>query len=179
MTGRGVNRSEDLRARSHINPLDSNPYDPCWHWSGAKSNGMPRIHTFDHDLGEKRPMSGPRAVWNISKGKGPGSSLPYRDCGSCDCVNPGHHKLAADKAEIGRFLTKSGRCKGIALEQRRANIAKAWKVCGLNLMTAAVVCAIRESSESGVVLAARYGITDTAISRVRLRQTYKHVKESI
>jgi hypothetical protein len=131
---RGIACSADLKARSTIDPLDRNPYDPCWHWTGSKAqDGVPRIWALDHDIVEKHSMSGPKAVWNISRSKGTGDRLAYRTCCSTDCVNPGHIALAKDKAEIGAHIAAIGHRKGKRLVQRMAALKRAWAQRGLEI----------------------------------------------
>lgn len=97
---RGFATIEDLKRRSVVDPVTH-----CWHWQGAKAvtDGIPRIHAFDHQRGEKRTMSGPRAVWNIAHNESP-RALVYRGCQTTDCVNPAHHRQAWTAAEIGQHI---------------------------------------------------------------------------
>jgi len=47
--------------------------------------------------------------------------------------------------------------------------------CKTSKLTAANVNEIRRSDEPGIVLARRFGVTNTNISRIRLRQSWKHI----
>lgn len=167
---RGIATPADLRRMSTIDPLDRNPYDPCWTFTGALgTDGRPRIHTWCHAQNRKRSMSGPTAVWNIKTGKAPGDRLPYRTCFKAACVNPGHHALAADYAEIGRAAAAAGSRKGKAIEQRRAAAAAGRAVQGIVKTPADIVEAIQRAPAivSGRELAALLGVTTSVVSRYR------------
>lgn len=176
---RGIATPDDLKARSWIDPEDRNAYDPCWHYLGAKgTGGVPRIHTFDHDKGEKWVMSGPAAVWNIGQRKGTGDMLAYRKCSSPDCVNVGHVALAKDLAEIGLKIRERGNRKGIAIEARRASLAKAHAVTGHLPTPRAIVLACRAAPKtvSHSSLASLHGIAVQTVCRIRLGQSHKDVR---
>jgi hypothetical protein len=177
---RGFSTNADLRANSRIDPLDRNPYSPCWHWLGSTcGQGTPRLWTFDHDRGEKRSMSGPKAVFNISRKKGTGDGLAYRTCMSRGCVNPEHHAWAKDKAEIGAAIRADGRRKGTSVEQRRANVKKAWAATGLELTDRTIVIACRAAGPdvSHVELAARFGIHRSTVSMIRRGRSHREVTD--
>lgn len=179
---KGIFTIEDLRERSTIDPLDRNPYDPCWHFTGSKSRDKtPRIHTLDHDRIEKRVMSGPKAVWNIAKGEGPGDKLVYRTCCCHDCVNPWHHALANDKAEIGAYIAQAGFRKGTAIESRRANARKGWAAQGITPASPAVVLACRAApaSVTSTALGLLHGLDRTTVSAIRRLKSHKHVVEEV
>lgn len=176
MSGRGVTKVADLRARSIIDPQTG-----CWHWQGAKSAGVPRIHTFDHELGEKRSMSGPKAVWNIAHGEAPGPAfLVFRRCVCSDCVNPVHMARALSKAEIGRHVGLTNARKGTSLPQRQANIRKAWEATGITVTPPEVVRAIRAAGkeQTSTSLAAVHGIAHQTVSLIRRGQSHKHLLEA-
>jgi hypothetical protein len=166
---RGLSKSEHLRARSRIDPLDRNPYDPCWHWLGAMNSGSPRIWTLDYDSGEKRCMCGGRAVWSISRGKSPGEMLVYRKCFVMDCVNPGHLALAKDKAEIGRKIAELGVRKGRHVAARRVCAAKGRQAQGIIDTPIEIVRAIREADKSRThtSVGLEYGVAHQVVSNIR------------
>lgn len=166
---RGVSKIEDLKARSVVDPVTH-----CWHWQGARAvDGTPRIWTFDHERGEKRAMSGPKAVWNVAHGEPRAGCLVFRRCGSTDCVNPVHHGQARDKAEIGLHIRRAGWRKGTHVAERAANLVRAREAAGIVRTPDEIVKAIIEAplSEPGSSVAARLGVTHQVVSRYR-RQAY-------
>lgn len=150
----------------------------CWHWQGAKSqDGTPRIWTLDYERADKRCISGPKAVFFIAQRCGLNGRIAYRGCFTTDCVNPDHIRTAADKAEIGAALARVGIRKGTAIEQRRANVAKAQAAKGIKPTERAIVLAIRQAptSVTGRALAAEHGIDHRTVSRIRRNQSHREV----
>lgn len=172
---RGILRIADLYARSERRP-ESN----CWHWIGAvSSDGVsPRIWTLDHDRVEKRVMSGPRAVWNIAHGRGPGERLAYMHCCNSRCVNPQHVRTAADKAEIGARLAEHGKRKGTNMEQRVANASKGWAARGITVTSPEIVRAVRAAVGTNVAVGLRLGIAHQVVSSIRKGKSHRGVLEA-
>jgi len=171
---RGVLTVEALRSRCTVDPVSH-----CWHWTGAiSSDGIPRIHTFDHAVGDKRVLTGPRAAWNIAHGEAPPADrMVFRCCGERLCLNPAHLRLAATKAEIGLHWRRAGFRLGTALDARRANAAKAQAARGITPTDSAVVLAIRQApaEASNVELAQRFGVAHQTVSRIRRGQSHRHL----
>lgn len=175
-TGRrlGMATIGHLRARCAIDTVTR-----CWLWQGAcATDGTPRLHTFDHERGDKRVMSGPKAAWNIAHGEAPPSwALVYRGCGHRLCLNPTHLRLARDKAEIGAHWRRAGYRKGNSVEARRANARLAQAAAGIVPTDSSVVLAIRSAPASvrGRELARLHGIAEQTVSRIRRGQSHRHL----
>ena len=171
---RGVLTVADLRDRSRIDPVSG-----CWHWLGAKAtDGTPRIWTLDYDRVEKKSISGPRAVFQISHGCAPRQGwIAFRRCVTTDCVNPVHVDQARDKRAVGEHIRLSGRRKGTAVESRRANLLKAHAANGITPTPREVVLACRAAADSvtNKALGELYGIDHTTVSRIRLGQSHRGV----
>lgn len=120
---------EALRSRCRVDPQPGG----CWHWLGAtSSDGLPRIHTFDHQRGEKVSQTGGRGAFNIAFGKAPAPGMMVmRCCGTRDCVNPVHLREMRSQREMGQHIRRAGWRVGTHLEQRRANQALAMKAAGV------------------------------------------------
>lgn len=154
----------------------------CWHWLGATSvDGSPRIWTWDHERGEKRAMSGPKAVWNIAHQAAP---LPgwfvFRRCVVTDCVCPVHLAEARSRAEIGLHIRRNGARKGVNYEGRLANLRKAWAANGITATSDDVVRACRSApaATTNLALAALYGICHSTVSMIRRGKTRREVGAS-
>lgn len=173
---RGLLTVEAVRARCIIDPAMH-----CWIWQGAKGakDGNPRIHTFDHERGEKRTMGGAKAMWNIAHQEAPPSWAPlvYRCCGKSLCLNPAHLKTAKDLAEIGLHIRRSGQRVGTATDARRANQLLAMAASGITPTSPDVVRAIRAADKSvtGEMLAAQFSMSRTAVSRIRRGESHKGI----
>jgi len=164
---------EDLKDRSTRSAADF-----CWHWQGASSDdGTPRMWTLDYDRGEKRSMSGPKAVFFIAFQRSLNGRLAYRCCFCTDCVNPAHIRTADTKAEIGKALARSNVRKGTSTEQRRQNIAKAHAITGCHPTSREIVLAIREAPKSvtGRELSKKHGLSNQTVSRIRRHQSHREV----
>jgi hypothetical protein len=172
---RGLLKVEAVKARCIVDAATH-----CWLWQGAASTeGTPRIYTFDHERGEKRTMSGPRAMWNIAHQEAPPSWAPlvFRCCGKAACVNPAHLRTARDKAEIGLHIRRSGHRVGTALESRQASQRLAMAAQGITPTAPDVVRAIRAANpaETSVALAARHHMAVQTVSRIRRGESHKGI----
>ena len=169
---RGLLTVAALRARCTVDGATH-----CWLWQGACStDGSPRLHTFDHARGDKRSMSGPKAVWNIAHAEAPPlGKLVFRGCGQRACLNPAHLRLARTKAEIGEHWRRAGWRVGTALEARRANVRLAQAAAGVVPTDPAVVRAVRAAPQtvSSVELARLHGIAPQTVSRIRRGKSHR------
>lgn len=156
---------EQLMDRCSVDPVTR-----CWLWTGATSNGSPRLHSWDYAKGEKRSMPGARAVWGIAHGEEPPRYV-FRGCHNVLCLNPVHLRRASSKAEIGKHIARSGALKGTCLEARRANQRLAAAAAGLTPVPEEVVSAIRQAppSMTGKDLALMHGIGRQTVSVIRRR----------
>jgi hypothetical protein len=169
-----LSKIADLEARSLRDAATH-----CWHWQGGKSSdGIPRLWAFDHERGDKRCMSGPKAVWNIAHNRAPRQGwLVYRTCFARDCVNPAHHAQAPDKAAIGRAVARAGARKGKFAAQAPANALKASAAAGITYTPAEVVRAIRAAGPgpTSIALAQQFGLANQTVSRIRRGESHREV----
>lgn len=158
-----TDRIQDLYRRSIVGPRG------CWHWQGAKrKDGLPTIWTYDYEHGDKRPTTGPRAVWMIAYGQAP-RGVAYRCCASKDCVHPRHMRCGTREdmvraaAEAGAFSTQR------AAAARELNLRKARAAAGIVDTPEHLVLAIRTApaSETGRSIARRLGLGEGVVSAIR------------
>lgn len=167
----GMTTVADVRARCNVDPVTN-----CWIWHGGmrKRDGVqqPAMHAFDHERGEKRTMTGPRAVWNIAHGAAP---LPgyvvFRACCNRLCLNPVHLREAKTLADVGRHRRLSGVLKGNNTEARRANLRKAQAAAGVVVTPQHIVDAIQQAPKTitGQALARQFELSVSSVSRIRRR----------
>lgn len=124
---------------------------PCWLWTGTRwKNGYGRFFLSRH-----KAVKAHRYSWEIFNGKPVPQGLVI--CHSCDnklCVNPEH--LRADtQAFNNQEAIERGRWKP---NYGPAN--------GRTILTPEQKEQIRNSNETQMVLAARYGISQTHVSRI-------------
>ncbi len=142
------------------------PMSGCWLWDAyiyPAGYGQFRISPTSRSIGAHR------AAWILYKGPIPEGMMVCHKCDVPSCVNPDHLFLGtasdnmADAARKGRMNWKPG--EKCALPVRGAHhMAK---------LTEADVIEIRRSADMGVVLADRYGVTPTHITRIRQRKTWR------
>lgn len=172
---RGMLTIQQLHARCIVDKATH-----CWLWQGATSpRGLqPRLWTFDHAAGEKRGMSGPLAAWNIAFQAAPRPGcLVFRCCMRSLCLNPAHLREAIDRKFIGRHIRRAGTRKGVAVESRCANLVKAREAQGMRVTPPEVVRAIRARGPgpTNVALGLEFGLSHRTVSRIRRRDSHRHV----
>ncbi len=138
------------------------PVTGCWWWTahaGAGSNGRAKIGLGGHRGGQGKAH---RVAYELFVGPITGGLWALHRCGNghLGCVNPSHLYLG-DHADNMRDKVAAGSGKG-----ERHGSAK---------LTDALVREIRASTELQRVVAARLGVAQTVISKVRRRETWSHV----
>ena len=130
----------------------------CWIWNGAtKGNGYG--HT----------SQGPahRYAYRIAVGPTPAGKDVCHTCDNRACVNPRHLFLGTRGENMADCKRKGRTTKGRSFTHgESAPGAK---------LSSEQVRIIRGSSEKSKVLAARFGVTNDNINRIRRRDTWKEV----
>jgi len=147
---------EDLRQRCVVDGQDG-----CWLFKPTRAyvnapvmNGVPRS------------MQPRRAAWLLAGGRPLASGYRvFGLCGTPGCVNP-EHLRALTPAEHGRRVTSAQTYKGNA---RRVLAVRAGGRQRASL-TPEMIREIAASPETGLRLAARFGVSDTTISKARRGQ---------
>ena len=125
----------------------------CWLWRGAVAGGRyGMIAAADRG---RVPEYAHRVSWRIHCGPIPDGVSVLHRCDVRRCVNPDHLFLGDHIDNMVDMARK--------------------KRAGGQKLTIENVEAIRASAESGVVLGARYGVSRSLISKIRLRRWWKHV----
>jgi hypothetical protein len=158
----GIRDLDDLRLRCVVDDDTG-----CWHWRLSKCDGVPKVHVTHPAL--PRPghiMRGRRAALLLARGRDlPAGHVAYARlcCTSADCVNPDHCQ-SGDRHAHGRYLTKSGKVKGL-LSKRKASRAM-WDKRGRKV-TPEVAAHILASKATLQALAKELGISQFAVWTVR------------
>lgn len=130
----------------------------CWPWKGAKdSSGYGHL-----GIGGKLSKAH-RLSLAISGVDVSASPVIRHKCDNPECVNPSH-LLRGTHADNMRDKVERGRSPGFSGENNPS--AK---------LTDEQALEIRASDEKGRVLAARYGISEAQVSKVRLGKTFKGI----
>lgn len=135
----------------------------CWIWTGAVSDGIPRVYAPDAKDGKMRSQPGRRAVWIMKAGK----AIPngWRVFGLCDqklCLNPAH-LICEPTDRHGQKVADSGKLKG-QIKRILANRATGRK---RSKRSADLVTTVRTSEKAGTAIARELGVPPQWVSRVR------------
>lgn len=134
----------------------------CWNWRAS------RIKKDWH--GQWRNAAGQtelvhRAAWRLFKGDIPKGMFILHHCDNPICVNPSHLFMGSQSDNAKDMWQKRRANPGISIGEKH----------GMSKITADIVRAIRSSTESGVALAAKFGITATTVCDIRKRRTWNHI----
>jgi hypothetical protein len=131
----------------------------CWLWTGAdRGNGygclmidgvLTSAHRYSYELKHQRSV--PEGLFVCHK------------CDTRACVNPDHLFLGTPKINQHDKLRK-GRDAAPCGENHHASV-----------LTTSDVLAIRASEESGVILAAKYGVKPSTVTKIRKGKAWAHV----
>lgn len=127
----------------------------CLRWLGSCCNGHPAVRIDGKTVLVRRVLMQP----------GPGK-IARCTCGTDDCINPEHLTVTTYRA-VAKQLGALGVMSGPVRSARIAAVKRAGKQARITQETAR---AIRDSDETGRVLAARYGIAEATVSKIRLGQ---------
>lgn len=161
----GIHSILDIRDRCQID-------DKCWIWSMARTNGSSGVRTpvcYLPELG--RVVTVRRAILVLQKVDLTPDIVGWNTCRNTSCCAP-HHTAHGTKGDFGRFIAQRGNRKGMV--SLRLGSRKPRK----NHTPLEVREAVLSSKESGKVLALQLGISESAVSRLRLGKSYAGVSGS-
>jgi hypothetical protein len=150
--------TEEKRFMQRVKKVDSG----CWEWQGStnaegwhgqwrnKSGGIELTH---------------RASWRMFNGEIPKGIFVLHKCDNPICVNPKHLFLG----------TQSDNAKDMWIKNRGNPGKSQGEKHGMAKVNEETVREIRSSSESGVALANKFGISRTTVSEIRKRKTWCHI----
>ncbi len=128
----------------------------CWLWKGAPGTGG---YGFVKIGG--RPRRAHRVSYEWHVGPIPKGLFVLHHCDIPLCVNPNHLFLGTQADNVRDRDQKGRQARG--LKQHLAQL------------TPKIVRKIRDSTEMGIVLAERYGVSATTISKARRGLTWRHI----
>jgi hypothetical protein len=136
----------------------------CLRWTGACAGKTrhPAINTLKP---RRKTVLVRRLVWEAEKGAIPPGKIIRCNCGTPQCIAIGHLELTT----FGKLAKQLGALGIMSGPVRSANIAAAHRARHPKTkLTQEQVREIRASDEPGTVLAERYGVTESSISKYRL-----------
>ena len=139
----------------------------CWEWAGAYS-GPKKAHPYCYHDGSCTTV---RSVVLKLSGKGRKSKkhcVAFPTCGNSRCVNPAHLRWAT-RSEVMYVAA----AKGLLNDRVRVSKIAATKRATVGKLNMDAARAIRASDERQIDLAKRYGISQHAVSAIRMNRRWK------
>lgn len=156
----GVRTFEDLRQRSVVDPESG-----CWHVAGYRRPGA--VEVWCAALGASVNL--PTLIAVLKTGARAEKGSTWRPiCGNFDCGNPQHRKLTP-LGDVLRAAAKD-RPRGV---QFRMRIAKTMRAKEGSRYCPQARAEILASPESAPALAERYGLTASAIRKIRAGRLWR------
>lgn len=134
------------------------PNSGCWLWLKALDTGGYGTTTYN-----RTQYRAHRVSWIVHHGAIPDGAYVCHRCDNILCVNPDHLFLGTPLSNMQDKIAKG-----------RAKWLKGEELPGAKLTEQDVV-AIRDSTETGAVLARRYGVCQALISGVKHRTKWSHI----
>lgn len=141
----------------------------CLVWARGCCNGHPAMRW----AGKTQLVR--RLLWVESRGTIPAGRVVRLSCGTVNCVNPAHLKLSTYKA-IAKECGAMGLMSGPVRSANIAAVKRAGKQARISQEDAR---AIRTSEETGHKLAARYGISQATVSKIKLNQVRREFSGNV
>lgn len=167
MAKRGLSLQE--RMMSRVAP--PHPKTGCWEWTGAR-------HYFGYGrMGIARPDGTQttevthRVAWTVFRGPIPDGVCVCHKCDNPPCVNPDHLFL-------GSHIDNMRDCQSKGRGRHYLGSINAGSSHGMSKLTEPDVAAIKTMLAGGTkqsVIAHKFGVTQTAISRINTGKRWRHV----
>ena len=145
-----------------------NPLNDCLEFSGAKGTNEGRVWCYDPAKGKSRVMTLIGACALIHGISIPEGMFPYHTCGNGMCFNRAHIKVGTRAEMVAHH--KSIGTYAVTSKNAAARLAGRRKWTKINMQT---VREIRASTDTGVELAKRYGLTQQHISQIKLGKLWR------
>lgn len=104
-----------------------------------------------------------RASWIAHKGEIPKGMMVLHKCDTPACINPDHLFIGTQLDNMRDALAKGRNADTRGTKNGRAKL------------TEAQIADIRQSEETAVATAAKYGVSSSLISQIRLGQCWRHL----
>lgn len=138
----------------------------CWLWQGYITNSTPQV--IGYPDGKKKMVSVRRMLRELVTGQPQPDGHYGTTCGNHECVNPDHAIWRGQAAHM-RAMAKKRTVSPVMAHKLRQHRIEA----GLAKLDEAKAQEIRMSSESSPVLAERFGVSKSAITRIRRNEVWR------
>lgn len=140
----------------------------CWEWTGKRQTGP---CPYGHQRLRKRTYLAHRLSWEIANGPIPAGMVICHACDNPPCINPAHLFIGSrsdnqnDMYKKSRWAWNKALRTGAANHQAKLNDGKA--------------LAIFNDQRTQEQIAKEYGIAQTTVSKIKNRQSWKHIHEKV
>lgn len=138
----------------------------CWEWQGYIQNNTPQVASYPG--GKKKMVSVRRLLRELVTGRVQPDGHYGNTCGNPRCVNPEHTIWKGQLAHM-RYMAKKRVVSNVTANKLRNYRVEA----GLVKIDQAKAEEIRSSPESGPVLAERYGVSRSWISKIKQGRAWR------
>lgn len=142
------------------------PWSGCWIWLGTidvRPTHLPYGKFWVGATGRSIPAH--RASWRIYRGEVPRGKLILHQCDVACCVNPDHLFIGTQRENTQNMIDKARHLRMVVSRRgEKNNFAK---------VSASDVESIRADTRSQRLIAADYGITQPAVSLIKLRKNWR------
>lgn len=136
--------------------------DDCWVWTGGRHSRKVKLQYGSFTYGGKT-IKAHRVAYTFAFGKPPERLYVLHRCDNTLCCNPKHLFLGTHADNMKDMISK-GRARGAAGKNNAG--AK---------LTEQQVREIRASKDLYRVIAEKYSISDSMISNIKLRRSWRHL----
>jgi len=143
-----------------------NKTDGCWLWTGGSVNQKGYGQIGGGGKGAKHILAH-RLSYEIHKGPIPDGLLIMHSCDNPSCVNPEHLSVGTQSQNILEAFAK-GRKNAVPPHVYG-------DVCGASKLKELEAIEILKSTEATKIIAAKYGVSKSAIERLRNGKSWKHL----
>ena len=151
-------KSADERFEAFIQRTET-----CWNWTGSCSD------TGYGCFYDGKAHAAHRYSYERSVGPIPPGLVVMHACDNRRCVRPDHLGVGT-KADNSGDMARKGRARPSGLKGERHGESK---------LTESAVVEILTTDESGRSLAARYRVSESAVSLVRRRKSWRHMTDEV
>ena len=146
-------------------------FGECLLWKGVMANSNPQLWVRATEQDPRNYVPARRLVYEATKGMPIRSGyFPVMKCREPRCLNPAHIVILT-RSQIGLLATKEGK---YGTPARRAAISKARRQDTRSKLTLALANEIRVSTDTGPVLAERYGIDKSLVNRIKRGEVWRN-----
>lgn len=138
----------------------------CWLWQGYAINKTPQVASYPD--GKKKMTSVRRLMRELVTGQAQPNGHYSNTCGNPLCVNPDHTLWRGHEAHMRNMASKRRVSDVTANKLRKFRVES-----GLAKLDEVKAQEIRNSEESGQVLADRYGVSKSWVNRIKRNEVWR------